>query len=135
MPRVSIAIPAPRWRWNRSRSTRSARASAPAASPTRWVKRDAMLPSGWIRGASGRTFAPNSRSLIRSRAPHAARRLPDESQLRLLLLGGERIAGFAGREPTLRAQGQAIERDVPGRLVDTLLHCRRVFERAFFRRQ
>src|SRR6202030_4210518 len=49
-------------------------------------------------------------------------------ELRLLLRGRERVARLAGGESALRAQGQALQRDLTRRLADARLHERRVLE-------
>src|SRR4029077_5961992 len=51
-------------------------------------------------------------------APDLLRGVHDELELAPFLVDGQHVAGRGGGEPALRADGQVLKRNVPGRLVD-----------------
>ena len=66
--------------------------------------------------------------------PDPPRDAPDQAQLRLLLLEGHDLRDLPRGEAALRADGEPLERHVPGRLLDPRDEVVRVLERAVFRR-
>src|SRR5688500_15113842 len=65
-----------------------------------------------------------------STPPHLVCDLDDQRQLRLLLVGGERVALDRRREPALRREAELVEGDVAARLVDPPLELVLRLERA-----
>src|SRR3954452_482627 len=63
-----------------------------------------------------------------SAAPHLARDLDDQRELRLLLVDRQRVTVDRGGEAALRAKTELLERDEPGRLVDPTLQRVLAFE-------
>src|SRR5712691_2106396 len=78
--------------------------------------------------ACQRRVSERPRERLLARGPDAPGDVGDESELGRLLLGGEGVAGLAGSEAALRAQGQSLERNVSRGVLDALLHRPGVFE-------
>src|SRR5207247_11325885 len=73
---------------------------------------------------------PRARRRPGRSAPHLARRLDDELELRLLLVGGDRVALHRRGEAALPAETELLQRDVPGGLLDPPLEVVLFFQRS-----
>ena len=77
----------------------------------------AFLPHAAIVATARGQRAPLSR-FARSLAPDLPRGVDHQRELGLLLVRGQHVPGRSGGEPALRGEREALERHVPGGLVD-----------------